>query len=370
MSLTRKQLIDLASSLHDRWTLSVFIDASATDPAARAAWKTTLRHAIDTTRSETPPVARKEHERAVQQLETWLASAPIGARQSGWYAFATKDGITRAGELATDAGTVVHWQKGAWILPFVSTLSRLKPALVVLIDSRTAVMHAYVNGQLESRGTVRATPHGGDAPHMGDAPVQGFHSGTRGMTKHDAAQRARLSASRRLLAEATRTVVEAADSSAWIVIGGSRELPSKLREHLPPRVRERTIVLPELRRRVARAAIVDAAERGIALLRWERDRALLEELLEHSGAHTNAVVGPVATLDAVERGNAASVLLTPLFLATHADNAERVLEGTLAEGGEVHLLDGAPADELDAHGGGIGAMLRFVPAYAQSGTSG
>lgn len=147
-------------------------------------------------------------------------------------------------------------------------------------------------------------------------------------------------------------------------------MPSKLREHLPTRARERTIILPELRRRVARAAIVDAAERGIALLRWERDRALLEELIEHSGAHTNAVVGPVATLDAVERGNAASVLLTPLFLATHADNAERVLEGTLAEGGEVHLLDGAPADELDAHGGGIGAMLRFVPAYAQSGTAG
>ena len=42
MSLTRKQLIDLAASLHDRWTLSVYIDATTADPAARAAWKTTV----------------------------------------------------------------------------------------------------------------------------------------------------------------------------------------------------------------------------------------------------------------------------------------------------------------------------------------
>ena len=370
MSLTRNQLIDLVGSLHDRWTLSVYIDASASDPAARAAWKTTLRHAIDATHTQTPAPGRKEYERAVGHLEAWLETVSIGARQSSWYLFATEDEIVGAGQLATNAGTVVHWQKGAWILPFVSSLARLKPALVVLIDSRTAVLHAYADGLLESRGTLRAMPHGGDAPHMGDVPAQGFHGGTRGETKHDAAQRARLSASRRLLAETTRAVAEAADGGAWIIIGGSRDLPSKLREHLPPRLRERAIVLSELRRRVARASIVDAAERGIALLRWERDRALLEELLEHSGAHTNAVVGPVATMDAVQRGNAASVLLTPLFLTTHADIAERILEGTLAEGGEVHLLDGGPADELDARAGGIGATLRFVPAYAQSGSTG
>ncbi|HEY6826560.1 MAG TPA: hypothetical protein VI259_06875 [Gemmatimonadaceae bacterium] len=370
MSLTRKELIDLVSSLHDRWTLSAYIDASASDPAARATWKTTLRHAIDATGAGTTPTLQKQHERAVEHLEAWLQSAEMTAGKNHWYLFATEDGVVRAGELAASAGTLVHWKQGAWILPFVSTLAQLKPALVVLIDSRTAALYAYANGQLESRGTFRTTPHGGDAPHMGDAPPLGFHGGTRGVTKHDAAQRARLSATRRLLAETTRAVSEAADGDAWIVIGGARELPGKLRDQLPPRVAERAIVLPELRRRVARQAIVDAAERGITLLRLERDRALLDEVLEHTGAHTNAVVGLVATLDAVDRGSAASVLLTPVFLSTHADNAERVLEGTLAEGGVVHLLDGAPAEELDAQGGGIGATLRFVPAYAQAGAGG
>ena len=370
MSLNRKELIDLVSSLHDRWTLSAYIDASATDPAARTAWKTTLRHAIDGTRAETPPAVHKEHDRAVEQLEAWLETVSIGARQGHWYVFATEDGVVSAGALPAGSGTLVHWKKGAWILPFVSMLAQLEPALVVLIDNRTAALHAYANGQLESRGTFRMTPHAGDAPHMGDAAPLGFHGGTRGVTKHDAAQRARLSATRRLLAQTGRAVSDAADGGVWIVLGGSRDLPAKLRDQLPPNLRERTIVLPELRRRVARAAIADAAERGVALLRWERDRALLEELLEHSGAHTNAVVGLVATLDAVQRGSAASVLLTPLFLSTHADDAERVLEGTLAEAGEVHLLDGAPADELDGHGGGIGATLRFVPAYAQAGAAG
>jgi release factor family 10 len=370
MSLTRRELIDLVSSLHDRWTLSTYIDASASDPAVRGAWKTTLRHAIDATRTEAPRELHKQHERAVEQLEAWLETATIAAGQLHWYVFATEDAVVRAGELAAGAGTLVHWKRGAWILPFVSTLAERRPALVVLVDSRTAALHTYANGRLESRGTFRRTPHGGDAPHMGDAAALGFHGGTRGVTKHDAAERARLSATRRLLGEVTQAVSEAADGDAWIIIGGSRGLTAKLREHLPPRVRERTVILPELRRRAAHAAIVDAAERGIALLRWERDRALLDELLEHSGAHTNAVVGLVATLDAVQRGTAANVLLTPLFLSTHGDDAERVLEGTLAEGGHVHVLDGAPADELDANGGGIGATLRFVPAYAQAAAAG
>jgi hypothetical protein len=370
MSLTRRQLIDLVSSLHDQWTLSVYIDAGASDPAARAAWKTALRHAIDATRAGTPPASHKQHGRAVEHLEAWLETAPVGARQGHWYIFATEDGIVRAGELPAGIATLVHWKKGVWILPFVSSLARLAPALVVLIDSRAATLHSYDNGRLESRGTLRTTLRGGDAPHMGDAAPLGFHGGTRGATKHDAAQRASVSATRRLTAEAARAVREAADGDAWIVIGGSRDLPARLREQLPPRVRERAIVLPELRRRASRATIADAAERGIALLRWERDRALLDTLLEHAGAHTNAVVGPVATLDAVERGSAAGVLLTPRFLTTHADDAERVLEGTLAEGGEVHLLDGAPADELDARAGGIGATLRFVPAYAHTGSAG
>jgi stalled ribosome rescue protein Dom34 len=205
---------------------------------------------------------------------------------------------------------------------------------------------------------------------MGDPAMQGFHGGTRGTTKHDAAQRARLSANRRLLAQTTRAVTDAADGDAWIVIGGSRDLPDKLRDHLPARVRERAVVLPELRRRVSRATIVDAAKHGTSLLRAEHDRALLRALLEHSGAHTNAVVGPVATLDAVERGSAASVLITRRFLATRPDDAERALEGALAEGGEVYLVAGDSAADLDEHGGGIGAMLRFVPAYAHAGAAG
>src|SRR5678810_543745 len=155
MSLNRKELIDLAASLHDRWTLSVYIDATTADPAARAAWKTTLRHAIDATRTETQPALRREHDRAVERFDSWLETARIGARQSGWYASATEEGVAAAGELVTDAGTAVHWQKGVWILPFISTLGQRKPALVVLIDSRTAGLHAYANGQLESRGTFR-----------------------------------------------------------------------------------------------------------------------------------------------------------------------------------------------------------------------
>lgn len=370
MSLTRRELIDLASSLRDRWILSVYIDTRTADPAARIAWKTTLHNTIEATRDSSPAATRKQLERAIEQLDARVETLGLTPGHTGWYAFVTENGIEHAGACATGMGTVIRWQRGAWILPFASLLERLAPALVVLIDSRSAAVHAYSDRRLESRAMLHVRPHGGDAPHMGDPATPGFHGGTRGMTKHDAAQRARLSANRRLLAETTRAVTDTADDDSWIVIGGSRDLPIKLREHLPARLRERTVVLPELRRRVSRAAIVDAAEHGIGVLRATRDRALLEALFEHTGAHTNAVVGLVATLEAVQRGSAASVLLTSGFLALHSDEAERVLEGALAEGGDVHLLDGDLAAELDAHGGGIGAMLRFVPAYAHARTAG
>ena len=162
MSLTRRQLIDLVSSLTERWTLSVYIDASTNDPAARAAWKTALRNAVDGTRTASPPATRKQLDRAIQQLDAWLATAEVGVGQGRWCAFATEDGVAYAGELSTDAETIVHWQQGAWILPFVAALTHRVPALVVLIDSRSAAIHAYSDGHVESRGAFRVTPHVGD----------------------------------------------------------------------------------------------------------------------------------------------------------------------------------------------------------------
>ena len=55
--------------------------------------------------------------------------------------------------------------------------------------------------------------------------------------------------------------------------------------------------------------VTDAVDERLAA----RDLADVRALLEHTGAHTTGVVGPVAALDAAEHGAADLVLMTPRY---------------------------------------------------------
>lgn len=363
MLLTRKQLGELVSELAQTPTLTVYIDGAAADPAKRDQWRVAVRDEIDRLRGELEDVPRLEREafdRAVKRLESRLRSIRGALRSPGWMIVIAGGDVHYSSGLPARVATEAHWRQGPWVGPYTRMLKQEDPVIVALIDSRSGAVYEYLGGRLRPIATKHALRRGGAEDHMGKAPAPGFHSGTRGATQTERMQQARIVAMQRLTVLVAEVIAEAARENAWIVIGGARGATTTLRGELPAALRERSIVFTTLPRRARRDAIVKAAQRGADALRRERDRVAVDGLLERTGAHTTAVVGPLATLDALAHGAAAEVLMTPWFLQAHASEAEQAIERALGEGAAVAVVSDVAAATLDERGGGIGAQLRFA----------
>src|ERR1035437_705184 len=197
MLLSYEQLTGLTRDLRTTPVLSVHTDGAAPDPARRTAWRQVLRNALDDARGTAesqPKASREAFERCTQFLTTALDEIPSAIGAPGWVGFITADGVRLRGPVATSMPTLAKWQVGAWVAPYVRALKQTHPVVVVMVDSRSAVLYRYHGGELKRLERLHSHRHGGHADHMGDAPREHFHGGTRGGTGTDAAEHQRLSA--------------------------------------------------------------------------------------------------------------------------------------------------------------------------------
>jgi len=234
------------------------------------------------------------------------------------------------------------------------------PVLIVMIDGHAAIVDRLSDGRLTRQFVIEGEVAHGEADHMGDAPAQHQHAGTRGRTASEAADIARQTVRRRLVAEALARVVASAPSAGWIVVGGTSALATRLHRALPDHLRARAVVGRGLQPRLPATEIVERTTAAVRALRRSVDAAAVQSLLERSGAHTTGVVGAMAALDAAEHGAVDTLYVTPAFVDRYAADAARAAECALDHGGRVHQVDGDAASRLDAEAGGIGAALRYA----------
>jgi hypothetical protein len=194
---------------------------------------------------------------------------------------------------------------------------------------------------------------------MGDAPRPTYHSGTRGETAGDAAQRARTATRRRFIARVTPIVAAAAAPGEVIVLGGSRPFTIALQHSLATLHAQDALVAAGLHRAQSAEAIIERVTKVMDEHLAARDLADVRALLERTGAHTTGVVGPIAALDAAEHGAADLVLMTPDYQEQHPAEAARIVDATRAQGGRVDTVSRGAAALLDAHAGGVGTLLRY-----------
>lgn len=242
-------------------------------------------------------------------------------------------------------------------------LTNADRTLIVVMDGRGVVVDRCSNGKLKRLHTVRAARARGDADHMGDAPRPRYHAGTRGTTASAARQIAQHAARRRLIREAMSLVVAAAGRDEWIVVGGTLAMAQALHGALPAHMIRRAVVARHLQPRLPTVEIIRRSSAALEPLRAESDAAAVHRLLEWTGAHTNGVVGIVATLDAIDHGAAEVLFLTRTFVTARALVAFQAVERALANRGRVARVGGEAAARLDTEGDGIGAVLRF-PLHA------
>ena len=358
--LNTSQLVSLERSLRDKRVLSVYLDGTAKDPAKQRMWRVQLDHGLNDLRAwlaGSPHTEREELEQCVRLLNEELAafSGNIGA--PGWAAFITADRVYEASRVPVAMPTQAVWSTGACVAPYMRALKELRPVALVLADSTRADVYRYHLSTLEKVETVRAH-HAVMAPsHMGDAPRSGFHSGTRGATGRDEAQRSLLEGTNRMVANAAERVMRVAGNDGWIVTGGIPEVSRQLATELEALAPDRVLAV-SLDIHASEAELARAAHAAASTLRNAVDAARIADIVDRGEATGLGSLGPAATRQTLDQARVRELYLTHRYLEDHAAEAEAAVRSAIDQSASVEEVSGVAAAQLDAHGG-MAARLRY-----------
>jgi hypothetical protein len=362
--LTHAQLITLHRSVRDERVLTIYVDGTAADPATQRAWRVQLDHGLKDVRTWLADAAhdeRESFERCVRLLEGEVASFTAGIGAPGWVAFITANGTREAHQLPVAVPTLAVWSTGACVAPYMRALKEARPVVLAVVDARKADLYRYRVGKLDRIETVRAHRSVERASHMGAPPRQGFHSGTRGVSGQDAAQRTLLDGRDHMLGDAAARIGEMAGSDGWILLGGIRRVVAALSQHLESIADDRVLQLEAFDVHASDADVVEAARNGASALNVARDTKRINAITDQAAAHGLGALGPAETKAALEQASVRELYLTHRYLENHAADAEEAVRAALDQDAFVEEVSGPAAERLDERGG-IAAGLRFRPA--------
>lgn len=369
--LTYTQLAALQRALSNKRVLSVYLDGSASDFALQRSWRVQLDHSLVDLRrwlEDASHAEREEFERCVKRLDAAIAGFSAGVGSPGWVAFITADTIQEARHLPVAAPTMAVWSTGPSIAPYMRALKEQRPVVVVLADARKASIYRYHLGKPDYVDAVRAY-HSIDQPeHMGAPPRSGFHTGTRGSTGHDAAQRSLLRGRERMIAEAAERVQELAGADGWILVGGIKRVAARLAQVLEPLAPNRVTQLRSVDVHASEADIARIARSGASELRDTVDARRIAEILDLAGANGLGAVGPAEARQALEHSCVRDLYVTHRFIEDHASEAEQAVRAALAQDAAIEEVSGPAADILNRFGG-MAAGLRFRSGGAEQTAS-
>lgn len=360
--LSYADLITLEPSLRRSHVLSVYLDGQAGDPAQRDRRRLQLDQALDAERSRLADAPREERERfaaCVGMLERELESAGVPAARGGWVAFITPEGPWYSRSVPLRFATTAVWERGAWVAPYVQALCEVHTVFVAVMDARAVWLYRYQHGELDRMGELHAHHHVDTPLHMGDTSRVGFHSGTRGVTGHDAAQRAHLEGTRRMLAEAAQRIQKLAAEEGWIVLGGIANVVTKMTALLAS-LADRVSVADSLDVHSSPAEIAEAARRGVATMRERHDLEAVHEIARSAEAGARSALGEETTRKALAKSCVRELYLSPTFIDQRPEETSRALRRAFDQSAHVEVVTGKAAQQLDQLGG-IAAQLRYRP---------
>lgn len=358
--LNHEELGRLTRTLRDRKVLSIYLDLAARDPALKRAWRTQLDDSIRRIRDATPPPPDKERvalDRAAALLDAQLES--VSAARS-WVGFACGDEVHHSETLPVRTPNVVAWGSGPRVAPYIGALRQCGPVVLAEVNAEGARLYRYDAGKLEQLEHLRAHVTIEQQRHMGSMPRRGFHTGTRGATGTDAAQRELREGTRRMLRELAQRLTVLAGADGWIIIGGT-PLPAKAaRAALPKALAGRALVVPEMHIWASEARIRECAETGAAALQDAQDLDAVSYAIRQADAgRGRGVAGPEATLRALETGAVERLYLSERFIEMSPETGDDAVRSALEHGASPEVIHGVAGIRLDRFAEGMAARLRY-----------
>lgn len=370
--LNQIQLLALHESLRDCQVLSVYIDGSAPDPALHRTWRLSLTHALDATEVRlraSSPEEQTAFARCRDELEATLAQSAEAGQTRGWAGFFTTSGVAAALQLPVATPTWVAWSRGGAFGPYLRARRDLRDVVVAVADARHATLHRYHDGVLQQVERVRAHHPTERAAHMGAPAADGFHSGTRGRTAKEAAQRMLRYGRDRMLSEAAARIAKLVDPDGWIVLAGGNAVVSKLVARLNGLAPGRVARAEEIDAHSTEAQIAAAAAIHATALAATLDLHRLADVAEAAGAGGLGVMGRDATARALEQQCVRALYVTAKYAAQYPAECDDAIRIALDQSATVDEVDRDAAALLDERGG-IAAALRFRPPTLRRDTEG
>ncbi|MGQ0538710.1 MAG: baeRF10 domain-containing protein [Gemmatimonadaceae bacterium] len=371
--LTYNDLVDLGHALGGQAVLSAYVNGEEKDPAKRRRWRIELRNSLDDIESWLAGSSHSDREAFATCRRLLLER--LGAirgmiRSPGWAGFFTTDGEHHAGPVPAAVPTMAVWSTGPCLTPYVRALKEERPVFVVVADSRKARLFRYVEHKADLIDTLRAKATVERPSHMSAPPKPGFHSGTRGATGADAAQRELREGTMHMLGEVVERTTKLATDSAWVVIGGIPSVATALLARLPADIAPRAQQAPRLDVHATKADVAKVARESASALRDAVDLERIDEALASAASDRLGVRGSLETQRALEQGRVRDLYFTAAFLENNAADAEAAVRMALGTHAQVEQVSGVAAARLDEVGG-IAARLRYAlaPEVAAQATS-
>jgi hypothetical protein len=361
--LTPSELHQLLRELADTRVLSVYLDTRVTDPAMRNAWRPALLAELRAARALiTDAAEREQFDRAAALLDDAFP-APGGLWGApGWVAFVTAEGRRYVADLPVQPATLVAWRDGPVVSPYLRALKQHRPVAVALVESRSARVFRYAQGELEMVEELWVPLEEQSGAERLTAPAtRGTSSpAARGAVGIDVAQRRRRAAFQRLANLLAARLAQIAGETGWVLIGGTPEWAGLAGAAMPRQLDGRVLVQATLDHDAPAHEVAGAARRAASALRGAQGRMLVEQLLDDGGGYGRAAVGVPAVQRALRANAVDLLLLSPDFIRAHERDAEELVRAALAGGADVEVPSGTAAQRLDRAATGLAARLRFA----------
>jgi hypothetical protein len=360
--LNHDELVELYREHRERKVLSVYLDGKATDFAERNAWRRRLEQALVEAHRvvDGSPGEETAFRKAQKALEGALAEFPSFLPDRGWVGFATEDGLVHGGSVRVPMPDLIRWENGIRVAPYVRALKQERLVVLALVDSRRARIFEYRGGELTEPENLSAETFLGDLTDMNQSKRPTAHSGVRGKTATDAAQKSLGIVADRMMKKLAEGLTERVGTTGHLVIGGTTESVAQAREHLPSGLRSRTIEWPSLRVEMSDAEVRDALEAAASKLNQSRQEEELAEVIDQARSGGKGALGADPVQKALKESRVDTLFLSRGFIRANPEYADHLVGTAFEQHAEVEELSFEGAERLDTEGEGVAARLRYT----------
>lgn len=357
--LSREKLVELYRELQQEKVLSIYLDGEGRDPGKRDLWRKELEKEVEhaRTRLDSDEDAFQESlSRLMELVDDFEAFVP----DEGWVGFATPDQVWYSESVPVPMPTLVRWEEGIRVAPYVRGLKQSRLVVTVLLDSRRARIFRYHDGELFEPEALRADTFMGDLSDVNVSKRASNATGTRGETGTDAAQRYLEVSSERMLNQLMETVSGMLGNEGYLILGGTPEMVSKAAGQVPKSLAERVAQRPSMHVEMSHAEVRDAVERTASEISRKQQAALVDEVVNQAHANGKACLGPEATQRALQERRVDTLLLARSFVEGDPDLADHCAGTAFEQQAAVEEISGDADQRLMSEGQGIGARLRYT----------